>query len=93
MEGVCAQMETAALKAASDNKGKVFERKVAAVYTPATLEAGAEADVGADGGAAARDDAAAAAPSSSYLMCVREVDAGAGRGALLSRFRGTLHWL
>lgn len=40
------QMETAALKKAGDNRNKVFERKVTAVYTPATLEAGASEDVG-----------------------------------------------
>lgn len=81
-------METAALKAASDNRSKVFERKVAAVYTPATLEAGAEADVGTDAAAAAGDDAVASTPTSSYLMCVREVDAGGGRGAPPAATRG-----
>jgi len=39
--GVVRQTESAAIKAAGDNRNKPFERKLAAVYTRATLEAGA----------------------------------------------------
>lgn len=35
--GVVKQMETAALKAAGDNKGQPFERKLTALYTKSTL--------------------------------------------------------
>ena len=35
--GVVKQMETAALKAASDNKSGPFERKLAGLYTRSTL--------------------------------------------------------
>ena len=81
-------METAALKAASDNRNKVFVRRVAAVYTPATLEAGTAADVGVaasaagDGGAAGgggAEEMAAGAPA--CLMCLSEEGAGLSRGA------------
>lgn len=39
--GVVRQTESAAIKAAGDNRNKPFERELAAVYTRATLEAGA----------------------------------------------------
>jgi len=39
--GVVRQTESAAIKAAGDSRNKPFERKLAAVYTRATLEAGA----------------------------------------------------
>lgn len=80
-------METAALKAASDNRNKVFVRKVAAVYTPATLEAGTAADVGAvasaagDSGAAGGGAEEMAAGAPACLMCLSEEGAGLGRGA------------
>lgn len=38
--GVVQQTESAAIKAASDNRYKPFERKLSAIYTRATLEAG-----------------------------------------------------
>jgi DNA mismatch repair protein MSH3 len=63
------QMETAALKKAGDNRNKVFERKVTAVYTPATLEAGALEDVGAS--EAANPDAAQPV-TSSFLLAISE---------------------
>ncbi|GIL42499.1 hypothetical protein Vafri_459, partial [Volvox africanus] len=42
--GVVRQTETAAIKAAGANKSAPFERKVTALYTAATLEAGRRAD-------------------------------------------------
>lgn len=63
------QMETAALKKAGDNRNKVFERKVTAIYTPATLEAGASEDVGESDNATAN---ATQAVASSFLMALSE---------------------
>ena len=42
--GVVRQVETAALKSISDNKYQPFERRLTALYTPGTLEAGQRAD-------------------------------------------------
>lgn len=61
-------METAALKAASESRNKVFVRKVTAVYTPATLEAGVFEDSAADAG----EDEEPADISPSYLFAVSE---------------------
>ena len=61
-------METAALKKAGDNRNKVFERKVTAVYTPATLEAGASEDVGE----AEVSGTDAAQVTSSFLLALSE---------------------
>ena len=71
-------METAALKKAGDTRNQVFERKVTAVYTPATLEAGAAEDVGASD--AANADSAQSV-TSSFLLAVSEGEAGSGAGA------------
>lgn len=62
------QMETAALKAASDSRNKVFVRKVTAVYTPATLEAGVFADSVVDDA----EDEQPADVTPSYLFAVSE---------------------
>lgn len=62
------QMETAALKAASESRNKVFVRKVTAVYTPSTLEAGVFEDSAAE--AAEDDQPADITPS--YLFAVSE---------------------
>jgi DNA mismatch repair protein MSH3 len=61
--GVVQQTESAAIKAAGDNRSKPFERELAAVYTRATLEAGALAGParGGGGAAASEEDAADAA--------------------------------
>lgn len=80
------QMETAALKKVSDTRSRVFVRKVTAVYTPATLEAGSAEDVGVEAAAAGTDDdgggpIAVAASASACLMCVCEDGAADGRGA------------
>ena len=78
------QMETAALKKASETRNKVFVRKVTAVYTPATLEAGTAADVGAAAAADAPEDDTcytdAGASSTGCLMCICEDSATTGRG-------------
>lgn len=66
------QMETAALKAASESRNKVFVRKVTAVYTPATLEAGVFEDSAADPG----EDEDPADITPSYLFAVSERQAG-----------------
>jgi DNA mismatch repair protein MSH3 len=42
--GVVRQSETAALKAAGDGRSKLFERKLGAVYTRATIAAGVALD-------------------------------------------------
>jgi DNA mismatch repair protein MSH3 len=42
--GVVRQVESAAIKAASDNKYTPFTRQLTALYTPATLDAGEKAD-------------------------------------------------
>eukprot|EP00798_Chlamydomonas_sp_ICE-L_P012091 gene12091-15198_t len=42
--GVVRQVETAAIKASSANKSAPFERKLTAIYTSATLEAGMKAE-------------------------------------------------
>jgi hypothetical protein len=76
------QMETAALKANSDTKNKVFVRKVTAVYTPATLEAVTEDDVGAERDAVATGEPTLEPLASSYLMALCESGATSGRGAL-----------
>jgi hypothetical protein len=76
-------METAALKASSDNRNKVFVRKVTAVYTPATLEAGTEEDVGAEGAAVAQGEPTLDPLASCYLMALCESDASSGRGVHL----------
>ena len=48
--GVCRQTESAALKAVSANRSAPFERKLTALYTAATLDAGERADkIGAGG--------------------------------------------
>lgn len=48
--GIVRQIETAAVKAAGDNKYSPFERKLTALYTAATLDAGEKADkIGGEG--------------------------------------------
>ncbi len=42
--GIVRQVETAALKAASANRSAPFERKLTALYTSSTLDAGEKAD-------------------------------------------------
>ena len=69
--GVVRQSETAALKAAGDGRSKLFERKLGAVYTRATIAAG----VALDGGDAALGDAPRV---SSYLVALAEAPAGSG---------------
>ncbi|KAK9814927.1 hypothetical protein WJX73_002195 [Symbiochloris irregularis] len=44
--GIVRQTETAAIKAAGDNKNTPFQRRLAALYTQSTLEAGSLEDVG-----------------------------------------------
>eukprot|EP00887_Chlorella_sp_A99_P004262 scaffold15.g4262.t1 len=83
--GVVRQAETAAVKAASANRSGPFERKVAAIYTRATLEASgpagelaglqAEAEAAAEAEAEGGGAAGALWSSerlSSYLTCVVE---------------------
>jgi DNA mismatch repair protein MSH3 len=73
--GVVRQSETAALKAAGEGRSKLFERKLTAVYTRATIAAG----VALDGG-----DALGDAPRvSSYLVALAEA-AGSGGSTQLA---------
>jgi hypothetical protein len=72
-EACAMQMETAALKAASDTRSRVFEREVTAVYTPATLEAGTCDDVGGE----VAGDSVATAAASSFLLSVAKRNTGA----------------
>jgi hypothetical protein len=83
-------METAALKASSDNRNKVFVRKVTAVYTPATLEAGTEEDVGGEGAAVAQGEPTLDPLASCYMMALCESDASSGRGVHLCQTPGDL---
>jgi hypothetical protein len=79
-EALFLQMETAAIKAASETRNKVFQRKVTAVYTPSTLEAGTFDDVGAEADA----DGIESIAESSYLFCLSEREAaGEARGTSL----------
>ncbi|KAH0558905.1 Mismatch repair protein msh3 [Trichoglossum hirsutum] len=72
--GVVRQLETAALKAAGDNRNAPFVRKLTNVYTKGTyiddIE-GLEAPV---------DGPSGGAPATGYLLCITETDAG-GAGA------------
>jgi DNA mismatch repair protein MSH3 len=72
--GVVRQTETAALKAAGDSRSKVFERKLSAVYTRATIAAG----VALDGGDAAAPGGDAAARPCSYLVVLSEAPPASG---------------
>ena len=63
-------METAALKAASESRNKVFVRKVTAVYTPATLEAGVFEDAAAEAGE--KDQPADVSPAYLVAICERQ---------------------
>ena len=68
------QTETAALKAIGDNRSAPFTRRLTATYTPATLEAGSEEDVGLGGAAGAGAGAGAWSNEglSSHLVVVVE---------------------
>eukprot|EP00951_Prasinocladus_malaysianus_P050461 scaffold680649_cov41-Prasinocladus_malaysianus.AAC.1 len=71
--GVVRQTESAALKAVGDNKRGPFVRELAALYTPATLDAGEVETGGLDsGGAAAGSGDRDALTSSSFLMAIIE---------------------
>ncbi|KAL3139906.1 hypothetical protein ABBQ38_004198 [Trebouxia sp. C0009 RCD-2024] len=73
--GVVRQMETAAIKASGSNKYTPFTRKLTAVYTRATLEAGDKEHVG-EGSVSERADASWSNQDlSHYLVCVVEADA------------------
>ncbi|XP_029192324.2 DNA mismatch repair protein Msh3-like isoform X1 [Acropora millepora] len=66
--GVVKQTETAALKAAGDNKSKVFTRELHSLYTRTTL-------VGEDMKTLdASDEAESVDLSNGYLMCIFEID-------------------
>ena len=74
--GVVRQTETAALKAASEGRSKLFERKVVGVYTKATIGAAGALDLG---GAPPEGDFR----GSSYLVTVVE-EASTSAGAQLA---------
>ncbi|KAI8469096.1 MAG: muts domain V-domain-containing protein [Monoraphidium minutum] len=80
--GVCRQTETAALKAASSNRSAPFERRLTALYTASTLDAGERADkIGEEGAMAESQGLDALMPRAgggSYLMVVAEAEAGGG---------------
>eukprot|EP00884_Botryococcus_braunii_P017424 jgi/Botrbrau1/4365/Bobra.105_2s0012.1 len=71
--GVVRQVETAAMKKSGDNKYAPFERKLTAMYTRSTLEAGGMEDVGEAG---AEPEEGGGPPTterlSRYLVCVVE---------------------
>ncbi|KAL0026611.1 hypothetical protein WJX77_010338 [Trebouxia sp. C0004] len=73
--GVVRQMETAAIKASGSSKYTPFTRKLTAVYTRATLEAGDKEHVG-EGSVSERADASWSNQElSHYLVCVVEAEA------------------
>ncbi|KAK9827992.1 hypothetical protein WJX81_005994 [Elliptochloris bilobata] len=74
--GIVRQTETAALKKAGDNRSAPFTRRLTALYTRATLEAGDRDDVGDAEGAEAA--ARGSAGGQSYLVAVVERTAGGG---------------
>jgi DNA mismatch repair protein MSH3 len=85
--GIVRQVETAALKAAGANKSAPFERKMTALYTSSTLEAGERADkMGEEGAVGTSQEAdallAGAGGRPSYLLCVAEEarEGGAAQG-------------
>ncbi|XP_033121789.1 DNA mismatch repair protein Msh3-like [Anneissia japonica] len=65
--GVVKQTETAALKAAGDNRNAPFARELSALYTKSTL-------VGEDLEPASGSSECIAAPPSTFLMCIYEVE-------------------
>jgi len=75
--GLVRQTETAALKAAGEGKSKLFERRVCAVYTRATLGA-APAIEGASEPAEAEAEAGAGAGAGAGSYLVTIVEAGGG---------------
>ncbi|XP_048583946.1 DNA mismatch repair protein Msh3 isoform X2 [Nematostella vectensis] len=77
--GVVKQMETAALKAASDNKSNVFTRELHALYTKSTL-VGEDMEVLRGKEDAAGGDEVSLEAHGGYLMCVHEEDSGAKTG-------------
>jgi hypothetical protein len=84
--GIVRQVETAALKAAGANKSAPFERRLTALYTSSTLEAGEKADkLGEEGAMGTSQEMeamlAGAGGRPNYLLCVAE-GAGAGAGAI-----------
>ncbi|KAK9861330.1 hypothetical protein WJX84_009535 [Apatococcus fuscideae] len=76
--GVVRQIETAAIKAAGSNRYAPFERKLTALYTRSTLEAGILDDVGKSEMEAGRSSEGSWSNErlSSYLACVVERPAG-----------------
>ncbi|XP_030832222.1 DNA mismatch repair protein Msh3 [Strongylocentrotus purpuratus] len=70
--GVVKQMETAALKAAGDNKGQPFERKLTALYTKSTL-IGEDLEPSSQNGQYAEEQPAFSSSPTSYLLCVCEL--------------------
>eukprot|EP00899_Mesostigma_viride_P008657 jgi/Mesvir1/17793/Mv12900-RA.1 len=77
--GVVKQAETAAIKASSEGRSHLFKRSLTALYTRATLHAGA--DLGGQGSLAVTEDSSAAVAGedvdagdrvSSYLFCIAE---------------------
>ncbi|XP_063953870.1 DNA mismatch repair protein Msh3-like isoform X2 [Lytechinus pictus] len=69
--GVVKQMETAALKAASDNKGQPFERKLTALYTKSTL-IGEDLEPSFQTEEYTSDQIIFSSSPTSYLLCVCE---------------------
>ncbi|KAI8904154.1 DNA mismatch repair protein Msh3 [Powellomyces hirtus] len=77
--GIVRQMETAALKAAGDNKSAPFVRKLMNVYTKGTFVDDLETDNGSF------------EPRSSYLLCINEELSKTGDGAHFSIVAVQLH--
>ena len=71
--GVVRQTESAALKAAGSNKYAPFVRKLSALYTPATLDAG-ETETGGmeSSNREALDEDGKRSQSSSFLLAVMD---------------------
>ena len=72
--GVVRQLETAALKAAGDNKNTPFVRKLTNLYTKGTYIDDVEGLEGSVNGPSG------GAPATGYLLCITETDMG-GMGA------------
>lgn len=69
--GIVRQLETAALKAAGDNRNAPFVRRLTNLYTKGTYVDEVE---GLD------DETGSSAPATGYLLCITEKSAG-GTGA------------
>lgn len=77
--GVVRQTETAALKKASSERSGPFERKLTAIFTAATVDAGGEDDVGGDfaAGSSSHSFSTHGCGASAFLLIVADAPTGA----------------